>query len=1337
MAEDTNKDNNKKDSFTFSDKIDKDTKNVKNTKPAPVPFTKRFSGSRVGSDGKPKQTFFERTKRDAPFFIAALIILLLLPFFIKFTGTGADDSDIVVRNPYDVVSDGGAAYDQCLDENGQIIDGCVAGAAGTDSIDLLKNALAQGTVPAEAATSLAYTPSNPIIPTEDRSAYTSVRETAPANIGAALGRVARTPTQIGNLTPGQMATTGGRLNPGWGPLAASAMQTGPTGPARPTKPITLQPLQGIVGRSTTGEAGLAEMNRSAGAMAKGASLPALMEAQIGNPRIGSGGGIGNMTRGGGGPGGSGLNNKWAFQGQKPWWWDMMAERAQAKWMFWFHLWSDALKKLVEDFGMKFVCCIIAGDSGCDPKHFFGQGAQAASEGTCGGPGSKYPKTSVQKGLPTKSSCCYALIGASDSGGKDKTTANSPYDDCMKFSDADLNFSEPKTASGPIGFWRQRFGECMGKHGGVAAGFDASKSTCTPQSFYAYFQPSGDAENWFIYQYVVARGYIVVPRADGSTEQKLLCGKTSSARYSTDWVTGAGNDGKTASSTVRQKKQRIVPADTPIPVQKDQYNAANASTASSEAAKQCNDAKTAWVAALDAYAEKGIAATETVNKAQQSGNAASGGAKGPHEAQVSGIDFELQHYSTLYTLSCSGDAIKNAVCKEYMKIITNLKTARDAKVEEATDKNITERRTDEANALKANTPAPRQYTGGLPINKFFNATLDTAKAVGDNCNCPGGIADWEACIPKTKADADTALPEDCVIYVRGGGDDSRRQQGRMFNVDDMRNELADKVLPCLFECNPGNGIDQVQCGGNTTVSRNANYPSCYDKVLPLIFVKNIYPLAMKKAMTSDDERLPEPMPMRYAEFRDMFILQQGNHYSTIALADNKDTHTVTNATRRNVVEVSDGEICKINDYLGSAPSYCKDGKDIYTLVGSQRGGIVAPADVPLRISTRMRFDPSKVPDCPPVVIPRTGMSVIADVKATEGGRAPLPFSSSGLVYQDGEDYIAVAANVNDRYTITSWSASGPSGVDCNKKADPIVAITSCCKEKDTNKVWLYVVAGTAMKDENNTANRYDITNSLTEDQKACACGTKNIGTCGVPKPDTKCSYGCSDTYRNSAFQQVLNNPGLVSDFSDCSKCYKLVTDYARTQPGMANITAAALDNTKVPFSYFLEAVCSTGKQSLNGELVCEFAQQAMSRFHGHAMDHPVRGFARFISEDMVKKLGYTIKNSDDFFPLAALEKAQVSNMDDLRTCNYWDTISGKRVCTSFTLNCGKFKDWNVTVDDFREYINAFCAGDTCDINKSGWYSSVRSSGATKHCAEVVAADPNKEEPSKASSKSSSK
>ena len=77
----------KKENFTFSDKI-KDSK-----KAVSKSFANRVS-SKIGRDGKPRQTIFERTKRDAPFLIAALVALLLLPFLYKYSGSVNEEAMI-------------------------------------------------------------------------------------------------------------------------------------------------------------------------------------------------------------------------------------------------------------------------------------------------------------------------------------------------------------------------------------------------------------------------------------------------------------------------------------------------------------------------------------------------------------------------------------------------------------------------------------------------------------------------------------------------------------------------------------------------------------------------------------------------------------------------------------------------------------------------------------------------------------------------------------------------------------------------------------------------------------------------------------------------------------------------------------------------------------------------------------------------------------------------------------------------------------------------------------------------------------------------------------------
>ena len=116
----------KKDSFTFSDKI-------KNSKqPGSKSFANRIS-SKVGSDGKPKRTLFERTKRDAPFIIAALIALLLLPFLYKYSGQVSEEQ-IVAPSYEDIDIPGRDGISSMIgDPEGQI-----AQLAGRDPLSLIK-----------------------------------------------------------------------------------------------------------------------------------------------------------------------------------------------------------------------------------------------------------------------------------------------------------------------------------------------------------------------------------------------------------------------------------------------------------------------------------------------------------------------------------------------------------------------------------------------------------------------------------------------------------------------------------------------------------------------------------------------------------------------------------------------------------------------------------------------------------------------------------------------------------------------------------------------------------------------------------------------------------------------------------------------------------------------------------------------------------------------------------------------------------------------------------------------------------------------------------------------
>ena len=119
---------NKKDSFTFSDKI-------KNSKPAFNPFSKRIS-SKIGNNGKPKKTLFERTRRDAPFFVAALAALLMLPFLYKYSGS-VDDGGIITPGVDDTIFSPDTDRTGFMGSSGADPDGQIVQLSGRDSLDLI------------------------------------------------------------------------------------------------------------------------------------------------------------------------------------------------------------------------------------------------------------------------------------------------------------------------------------------------------------------------------------------------------------------------------------------------------------------------------------------------------------------------------------------------------------------------------------------------------------------------------------------------------------------------------------------------------------------------------------------------------------------------------------------------------------------------------------------------------------------------------------------------------------------------------------------------------------------------------------------------------------------------------------------------------------------------------------------------------------------------------------------------------------------------------------------------------------------------------------------------
>ena len=317
----------KKDSFTFSDKI-------KNSKqPASKSFANRIS-SKIGSDGKPHQTLFERTKRDAPFIIAAIVALLLLPFLYKYSGQVAQEPEMVTPGYEDaIVNPDRSGFDFTGDPEGQI-----SQLSGRDSMDLIvgfgkrqeeeesddsslaemyRSGLAEDT-------SASYSRSDMDEEVNNTNIYKYRKQAAPQT-RAAFRRAA---TKIGNLRgAGLSGRGGGKLGVGpWGGgLKQAANKVRTPGPRNSTKPVSLQPLAsaGKPSRSYFGQGAAAEARRSRDAMSKGNAMQALMDAQMKPVEPGKIGGILGGDFGGPGGGNGNLQRQFAFNGKEPWWWDMM------------------------------------------------------------------------------------------------------------------------------------------------------------------------------------------------------------------------------------------------------------------------------------------------------------------------------------------------------------------------------------------------------------------------------------------------------------------------------------------------------------------------------------------------------------------------------------------------------------------------------------------------------------------------------------------------------------------------------------------------------------------------------------------------------------------------------------------------------------------------------------------------------------------------------------------------------------------------------------------------------------------------------------------------------
>ncbi len=374
----------KKDSFTFSDKI----KNSK--RPVLKSFVNRIS-SKIGSDGKPRQTLFERTRRDAPFFIAAIVALLLLPFLYKYSGRVSDDATLITPDYEDVFNPDRSGFDYTGNPDDQI-----SQLSGRDALDLIVGLGDEKEEEEEDssiyrsgldnAASFKRTEADEEINNTNIYRY---RKQAPAQTRAAFRRAS---TKIGNLRGAGLAGRGGgRLGIGmWGGgLKNAAQKVRGERPTTSPKPVSLQPLTvaGKPSRSAFGQGAAAEARRSKNAMSKGNAMQALMDAQMKPVEPGRIGGIMGANLGGPGGGNGRMERNFAYNMKEPWWWDLMKTRSQAKWQKRFDYmwgWIDFGTDLLKTWLKGLLNCLVMGDSGGDPDFFLGKSGGGSGKQECCG-----------------------------------------------------------------------------------------------------------------------------------------------------------------------------------------------------------------------------------------------------------------------------------------------------------------------------------------------------------------------------------------------------------------------------------------------------------------------------------------------------------------------------------------------------------------------------------------------------------------------------------------------------------------------------------------------------------------------------------------------------------------------------------------------------------------------------------------------------------------------------------------------------------------------------------------------------------------------------------------
>lgn len=529
----------KKDSFTFSDKI-------KNSKPVPSKsFANRIS-SKIGSDGKPKKTLFERTRRDAPFFIAALVALLLLPFLYKYSGQVSEEPVVLPGSEESIFDPERYGFDTATGDP----DGQIEQLAGRDPLSLIKGFGSQDENTTDARydqpvdrSGLSDDDSYNSSTVEENNTNIYKRQAAPAT-RAAFRRAA---TKINKLDgAGMTGRSGGKLGVGmWGGnLKSAAKKVGSSAPRTSPKPVSLQPLQaaGKPSRSYFGQGAAAEARRSKDAMSKANAMQALRDAAMKPVEPGKIGGLGGGAFGPGGGNGK-LDRHFAWNGKEPWWWDMMKKRSQMEWEAKFNRKWDWIKwgdKLAQKILGGILNCLLTGKDDGGMGNLFGTVEGAGDADKCGKMTQKdwdaCPECQKYGSKMTKAAC-QTLFGYTP-GDKNKVD---PWKGGDK-ANADLNFFQVRWDCLTEGFGKRS--KKLSEQGDVNGNCYGLMTSGVYTA--SYSSQKGEDRKYFSYVVGIPTNKLVAYYKMQPTEQRK------------QWVVGAVVPGTTLNLNLLKDRKNFVP-----------------------------------------------------------------------------------------------------------------------------------------------------------------------------------------------------------------------------------------------------------------------------------------------------------------------------------------------------------------------------------------------------------------------------------------------------------------------------------------------------------------------------------------------------------------------------------------------------------------------------------------------------------------------------------------------------------------------------------------------------------------------------------------------------------